>query len=270
MKLHPAALECLNLLVKHRPAQYQKEYAAMLEENLGIHVTQSTIARALQALGLSRKKSSRISVIKYRFGDRYAQFLAWRACQDPHLLFYMDESLVSPKDAIRPYVYSPVGERCEIPGGYGRAADVYPHETNGYTLCAMVNIANADRPVVFDVFNGNSNAHTFLSFLTDFILPAMPPGGTLIMDGARYHLAKWTIPVVETLLTVFDCHLFVLPPYSPELNPTELLFALVKKKLRTAIPGNELLLELITSCTSNVSIATVLNWYDCTGHNNVF
>jgi hypothetical protein len=41
-------------------------------------------------------------------------------------------------------------------------------------------------------------------------------------DGARYHLAEWALPIAVDVLRATGCQLYVLPAYSPELNPIEL------------------------------------------------
>lgn len=68
----------------------------------------------------------------------------------------------------------------------------------------------------------------FLAFLREDLIPVLEPGTTVIMDGPRLH----RMPAVAELLEAADCSVLYLPAYSPELNPIEMAWAWVKKKLR--------------------------------------
>ena len=54
----------------------------------------------------------------------------------------------------------------------------------------------------------------------------------LIIDNARFHKSKKVIDLVEAA----GCKVIFLPPYSPDLNPIELIFAKVKQLIRGIRP----------------------------------
>ncbi|CAL7963185.1 hypothetical protein MIDIC_590023 [Alphaproteobacteria bacterium] len=52
--------------------------------------------------------------------------------------------------------------------------------------------------------------------------PALKPGQTVIMDNASFHKSQNTGEMVEEA----KCHLLLLSPYSPDLNPIEKFLAI--------------------------------------------
>lgn len=82
-------------------------------------------------------------------------------------------------------------------------------------------------PVLYP-FDGAVDEEKFLSFL-DRLLPSLKTGDVVIMDNCRIHK---TDAVKDKLGTVGARPMF-LPPYSPELNPIEETWALVKSVFRS-------------------------------------
>jgi transposase len=88
--------------------------------------------------------------------------------------------------------------------------------------------------------NEKFNAQTFRLFLEKLLLKAAPgkkADGTrkkilLVLDNARYHHAKILKEWLQDVSNVLE--LFFLPPYSPELNPIEMLW----KKTRRGVTHN--------------------------------
>ena len=91
-----------------------------------------------------------------------------------------------------------------------------------------------DEPVVISNLRTDTNdAESFLEFVSflcwSFYLKR---GDVLVMDNARIHSA---MAIAERLADVLDgagARLLFLPKYSPELNPCELVFAQVKRRIR--------------------------------------
>jgi len=88
---------------------------------------------------------------------------------------------------------------------------------------------------------GGVNAVDFRTFVLDLV-QKIPLRSVLILDNAKIHHAQlledslWT-----TIKTTYQIdHLYYLPPYSPFLNPIELVFNIVKQKLPSNITANNL------------------------------
>lgn len=77
-------------------------------------------------------------------------------------------------------------------------------------------------------FEGTLNGAIFLFFLEHFLCPFLKPGQWVIMDNAPAHKVEGVALLIEET----GAHLLYLPPYSPEYNPLELAWSVVKQKLR--------------------------------------
>ena len=77
-------------------------------------------------------------------------------------------------------------------------------------------------------YRGSTTAKVFEEWFCEFLLPEARPGDTIIMDNARFHNKKQLRQYAE----VHKVALVFLPPYSPDYNPIEHVWANVKRFLR--------------------------------------
>lgn len=78
-------------------------------------------------------------------------------------------------------------------------------------------------------FNGNTDAIRFNGWLKDYLIPQLKKGMTIVMDNAAFHKTTKTAEIIEEA----GLKLKYLPPYSPDFNPIEKQWAVIKKKYRT-------------------------------------
>ena len=83
------------------------------------------------------------------------------------------------------------------------------------------------------VFQGSCNTEVVNVYFEEVLLPALPPGSVIVLDNARFHQSPTTLKLVERA----GCRLLFLPPYSPDLNPIEHLWAAFKTHLRKDLPN---------------------------------
>jgi isftu1 transposase len=81
----------------------------------------------------------------------------------------------------------------------------------------------------------------FNFWLENFLLPALGPGYTLVMDNAAFHKSEYT----KILIKNAGCQLLFLPPYSPDFNPIEKFWANLKAKIKKIIGRFSTLAEAI-------------------------
>lgn len=95
------------------------------------------------------------------------------------------------------------------------------------TFLAALRCDRFDAPCVVDrPIDGES----FLAYVEQILVPTLKPGDIVIIDNLGSHKAT----AVRRAIRAAGAKLFFLPPYSPDLNPIEQLFAKLKALLRKA------------------------------------
>jgi transposase len=114
---------------------------------------------------------------------------------------------------------APKGERliAKVPHGRWRTL----------TFLAALRHDRIEAPCVID---GPINGESFQAYVEQLLLPTIRPGDIVIIDNLGSHKGK----AVRRLIRSVGAKLFFLPPYSPDLNPIEQVFAKLKTLLRKA------------------------------------
>jgi transposase len=95
------------------------------------------------------------------------------------------------------------------------------------TFLAALRCDRIDAPFVLD---GPINGEWFLAYVRQLLIPTLSPGDVVVMDNLGSHKGK----AVRRAIREAGAHLIFLPPYSPDLNPIEQVFAKLKTLLRKA------------------------------------
>jgi transposase len=95
------------------------------------------------------------------------------------------------------------------------------------TFLAALRSDRIEAPCVID---GPINGQSFLAYVEQILVPALRPGDIVIIDNLGSHKGR----AVRRAIRAAGAKLFFLPPYSPDLNPIEQLFAKLKTLLRKA------------------------------------
>jgi len=94
------------------------------------------------------------------------------------------------------------------------------------TLIAALGIEGVRCSTVVD---GAVNGDVFESFVERVLVPALSPGDVVVMDNLSSHKRARTRELIEGA----GAELVFLPPYSPDLNPIEMVFSKIKHLLRS-------------------------------------
>ena len=95
----------------------------------------------------------------------------------------------------------------------------------------FLHIPGSREPVYFQTQDGAYNAEDFVDFLGALAehFPQVRDGQvTLVMDNAPIHHAA----IVRDFMTENGIEHLFLPPYSPDLNPIENVFGMIKRRYR--------------------------------------
>ena len=115
--------------------------------------------------------------------------------------------------------WAPRGDRLlgKVPHGHWRTL----------TFLAALRCDRIDAPCVID---GPINGDSFRAYVEQLLLPTLRPGDIVIIDNLGSHKAK----AIRRAIRAAGAKLVFLPPYSPDLNPIEQVFAKLKTLLRKA------------------------------------
>jgi transposase len=87
-----------------------------------------------------------------------------------------------------------------------------------------------DRITAPFVLDGPINGESFRTYIERVLLPTLKARDIVVMDNLGSHKAK----IIRQILHQAGARLIFLPPYSPDLNPIEQVFAKLKRLLRKA------------------------------------
>lgn len=95
------------------------------------------------------------------------------------------------------------------------------------TFLAALRHDRIDAPAVLD---GPINAISFTAYVEQFLIPTLKPGDLVILDNLGSHKSQ----AARRAIRAAGAKLLFLPPYSPDLNPIEQVFAKLKTLLKKA------------------------------------
>ena len=115
---------------------------------------------------------------------------------------------------------------------YGRAAtckrvygSVPKNWGDNVTLCAGLTRNGLIAPLRID---GAMNGDIFEAYIEQFVVPELQPGDIIVMDNLSAHKRL----DIAKIIAGAGAQLVYLPPYSPDLNPIEMIWSKVKSVLR--------------------------------------
>jgi len=95
------------------------------------------------------------------------------------------------------------------------------------TFLAALRYDRIEAPCVVD---GPINGLSFMAYVQQILVPTLQPGDVVIMDNLGSHKRQ----AIRQAIRAAGAKLLFLPPYSPDLNPIEQVFAKLKTLLRKA------------------------------------
>jgi transposase len=145
----------------------------------------------------------------------------WRRHQarlDPRRLVFIDETWAK-TNMTRTHGRARRGARLvhKVPHGHWKTL----------TFVAALRCDQIAAPMVLDQ---PMNGEWFRAYVEQVLVPTLTPGDVVIMDNLGSHKGR----AVRQAIRRAGAHLIFLPPYSPDLNPIEQVFAKLKALMRKA------------------------------------
>ena len=131
---------------------------------------------------------------------------------------FCDESAANERVGDRRKVWGPKGVKRKnlLPVSRSERYSILPALTKEGFLCE-------------EIVQGSFTTAMFFFFIRDTLLPRCNPyparHSVLVMDNAQIHRH----PLIRETIESAGCKLVMLPPYSPDFNPIELAFGVIKR-----------------------------------------
>nr|WP_102938069.1 IS630 family transposase [Methylocystis bryophila] len=185
----------------------------------GIRVDYHSVWTFVHDEGLSFKKT--VFASEQTRADVVRRRRRWKAYQgriDVRRLVFLDETWI--KTNMAPLRgWAPLGSRLKAFAPFGH-----------WKTLTFVAALRHDGIVAPFVLDGPINGTAFQRYVVELLAPALSPGDVVILDNLGSHKGK----AVRDAIRAVGARLVFLPPYSPDLNPIEQLFAKLKHFMRKA------------------------------------
>ncbi len=217
--LEPYADALVAQLSQH-PSMTLKELQHWLESEHALTVSIPALDKFLRLKLGFRYKKTLVASEQQREDVAIARdhWQAWQQDCDISKLVFLDETGIT-TDMLRRYGRALGGARCVdcAPAGHWK------------TLTFIAGL-RADRLTAPWCVDQAMNGDAFGEYLRSQLGPTLKPGDIVICDNLPAH----KVAEFEAIIAVHGATLKYLPPYSPELNPIEQVFAKLKALLRKA------------------------------------
>ena len=223
-------------LVQMKPTLYKKEIRHLVLRNTNTPITDislSTIYRTVRhricSIQFTMKKTQRSNERRWTDANIIytRNFFTFMQTVDPFHVRFVDEASVNFATTFRMYGCSQSGSR---------AVDISTHKQgNNYTIFSLVGLNDKCFTTVQEA---PSDGNAFIQFIHEACTgynnagqPIVEPGTVIITDCAPVHSGH-----IQTILKPYLDQLHVsyyfLPRYSPDTNPCEEYFSLLKRRMK--------------------------------------
>lgn len=175
----------------------------------------------------------------------------WSADADPRRLIFIDETWAK-TNMTRLRGRSQRGQRL---------IDKTPH--GHWMTTTLIAALGIDGMRCSTVVDGAINQDVFIAFVEHVLVPTLRRGDIVVMDNLSSHKGERIRQLIEGV----GAELRFLPPYSPDLNPIELVFSKIKQLLRTlACRTKDTLWGAMQSVLDRITVSDAINCYRHAGY----
>ena len=206
IKKRKIPLEELKAFVEAHPDAFLREIAVHFD------CVVPSVWAALKQINVTLKKTTNF---KEQNPEKVAEFLDILDNLKDLPVVYIDEIGID-RYLYRHYARAPRGEK------------VYEKISGRRFERTSIVTGQVDREVIAPmIYKGSMTSDFFVKWFKTQLLPALKTTHVIVMDNASFHPKN-----ILDELCIQDKHFFLpLPPYSPDLNPIEPAWAILKKKM---------------------------------------
>lgn len=238
----------LRELVESHPDATLIELCELFADKTGNWVGRSAMCRALQKLGLNRKKKLHRSTQAGTLRVLNLRLNYWEKVKhiQPENLVFLDETGIL-LGLTRTHARSQMGTRAYSLNPFYRGAKV--------TVIGAISIKKV---VALMTMNGSMDGIAFELFVEKFLVPNLWSGAVVVMDNLSAHKLDSIVPMIEAVGAKVIC----LSSYSPDFNPIELWWSQLKSFLRSFTPTTtEMVDKLISVALDLINPQHLRNWF---------
>jgi len=228
-----------------------RSLARELDER-GITICHGTVGRFLHHEDQSFKKTVfPAEQLRLKLARHRARWKAHQGKVDQSRLVFIDEAWI--KTNMTP-----------LRGWGSRRKRLIAHVPHGHwktmTFLAALRHDRIDAPWVLD---GPINGEAFKTYVRNELLKTLKPGDIVVLDNLGSHKGK----AVRNMIRNAGAHLMFLPPYSPDLNPIEQVFAKIKHLMRRAMERTvETAQDRLVSVLDTIPPSECANYFSGAGY----
>jgi len=134
------------------------------------------------------------------------------------------------------------------------------HDGETYTINLMVCL-DQQPFIIYNIIDGSSNGYHYAQFIVNVAGPTLAEDDILIVDNVRFHIEGSPAYLSQAYLDIIGVHYYSLPPYSPELNPVELVFSYLKRCLQYKHDFEEPIQTALDDCLSQIKPHHIYQFY---------
>jgi transposase len=123
---------------------------------------------------------------------------------------------------------------------------------------SIISAINLDGLLAPMLYKGSADGELVKAYLAEFLIPTLKKGSIIVMDNLSSHKVNGIKEIAEKN----GIKILYLPPYSPDLNPIELMWSKIKTylrklKARTIENLNKSIVEALNSVSKN----DIFEWF---------
>ena len=215
-----------------RPSRPIDGYVLKLQKHFGITVSNSLVSRWFHSIGPFKgtmRLTSKFPPAKntWMSEELVHQFLSFIVKVDHRKLVFADEKPMKGVD-----IYDRV--RRDPFTGNVPSLTCDANSKNRYNIFAAITIKRHDKHIHFEVLEEHGDAILFAEF-TKILMRSgiLVQGDIFVVDNCTIHVKGDNEALQKILWEDHGILMITLPPYHPELNPTELVFSTLVTRMRS-------------------------------------
>lgn len=128
------------------------------------------------------------------------------------------------------------------------------------TLLSSVRL---DGTLAYTFFQGALNGKIFLDYIQNILVKTLNKGDIVIMDNLNCHKVKGVAEAIKSA----GAYVLYLPPYSPDMNPIEMMWSKIKSLLRKwKARSSETLNQFIEAAFLAITTENIDHWFSECGY----